>query len=637
VPLCGDQATMTCAARESQTMNDNEALYQTAMAEHRARRLQAAEPLYRQVVARDPAFARAWHLLGLLLYQQGDLPTGIQLVEHAISLEPQRAVFYSNLAVMYGSIGKLQQADAVLRRGIEATTEPLALWVALGQVLSEQNRCDEAVSCFQRVLAQKPANEAALSGLAHAHSELGLVRDAIHVYANACQISTNPAFRILAATQLPLVYDSLADVEVWRNRLIGEIDSLIAAGITCDLTEQRAMPVFSLAHQGFNDVEIQRKLAQLYRVDRSPPHQNQSHAPREKIRIGFISSYFQSHTIGKLARGLILRLSREKFHVTVFSVGHFDDTVAKDLQAAADRYVVLSRDLPLARKAILEQGIDVLIYTDIGMDPTTYSLAFSRLAPVQCTTWGHPQTTGLPTIDYFVSSSLMEVPQAQSHYSERLVLLPALTFYFHRSPLPSQLTDRAAFGLHPTARLYACPQSIYKLHPAFDAALAGILRHDPQSQIVLIQWAYPQADELLRRRFARVMPDVADRIIFIRRLQQSEFMNFLTLVDVLLDPFPYGGGHSSLEAFSVGAPVVTLPTEFLRGRITQAFCRRLGIESCIACGVADYIDIAVRLGRDQSFREQIRQQILSNQNALFEDDAAVRNWEQFLQRVAPIR
>src|SRR5439155_5052593 len=192
-----------------------------------------------------------------------------------------------------------------------------------------------------------------------------------------------------------------------------------------------------------------------------------------------------------------------------------------------------------------------------------------------------PETTGLGTIDYFVSSAEMETEEADGHYSERLVRLPSLTFYYHRSELPQQMLSREAFGLDPEARLYSCPQSIYKFHPAFDAALAGILRRDPQGKIVLIEWAYRQADEMLKLRFKRVMPDVADRIVFIRRLQQPEFMNFLTLVDVLLDPFPYGGGNSSLEAFSFGMPVVTLPTQFLRGRITQAFCRRLGIDNCI--------------------------------------------------------
>jgi predicted O-linked N-acetylglucosamine transferase (SPINDLY family) len=134
---------------------------------------------------------------------------------------------------------------------------------------------------------------------------------------------------------------------------------------------------------------------------------------------------------------------------------------------------------------------------------------------------------------------------------------------------------------------------------------------------------------MLRRRFAATMPDVADRIVFINRLQQPQFMNFLTLIDVMLDPFPYGGGNSSLEAFSFGVPVVTLPTGFLRGRITQAFCRRLGVEQCIARDVEDYVDIAVRLGTNGEFRQKITGQIMAGQGRLFEDASAIRDWERF--------
>jgi protein O-GlcNAc transferase len=328
---------------------------------------------------------------------------------------------------------------------------------------------------------------------------------------------------------------------------------------------------------------------------------------------------------------LITRLPRDDFQVTLFSIGQHDDPIGREVAASADRYVVVPRDLRLARRAVLKNAVDVLLFTNIGMDQTTYSLAFSRLAPVQCTTWGHPETTGIETIDYFISSDLMETPAADAYYSERLVRLPSLTFYYYRSQLPHDLADRAAFGLDATARLYACPQSIYKFHPDFDAALAGILRRDPQGQVVLIQWAYPRADELLRRRFARAMPDVADRIMFIPRLQQPQFMNFLTLIDVMLDPFPYGGGNSSLEAFSFGVPVVTLPTELLRGRITQAFCRRLGIEQCIAGDLPDYVEIAVRLGTDGAFREQIRRRIVAGQPQLFEDESAVRDLAQFFR------
>ncbi len=152
---------------------------------------------------------------------------------------------------------------------------------------------------------------------------------------------------------------------------------------------------------------------------------------------------------------------------------------------------------------------------------------------------------------------------------------------------------------------------------------------------MLIRWKYRFVDELLRRRFAATMSDVADRIVFIRRLNQPEFMSFLSLVDVMLDPFPYGGGNTTLEAFSLGLPVVTLPTKFLRGRITQAFCRRLGLDSCIAQNVADYIQIAARLGTDPALRQQHAHQIIAAQHRIFEDDSAVRDWEQFFRQVCP--
>jgi predicted O-linked N-acetylglucosamine transferase (SPINDLY family) len=616
-------------------MEEIEAVYQRAMEEHQAGRLDVAEPLYAQILRQQPTFARAWHLLGVLKHQRGDSLAAIEYIERAIGLEPQRAVFYSNLAVVAGAVGQRAKAVAALKRMMEVDPPKGKDWLKLAYALCDVDQCDEAVEAFRNVLAFNANNLEALNGLALAYSELGFINEAIETYRRASEVSGEAAHRILAATALPLVYESESDVLQWRQRLVTQIDGLLAAGVVQDLDKRAARPVFDLAHQGLNDVEIQRKLAKLYRAADSAELPAISRAAGDKIRVGFISKFFDSHTIGKLTRGLIRRLSRERFHVTVFSIGQPNDGVARDIATAADRYVVVPRETAAARQTILSNAVDVLVYTDIGMDTTTYSLAFSRLAPLQCVTWGHPETTGLETIDYFVSSAEMETAAADDHYSERLVRLPSLTFYYHRSELPQQMLPREAFGLDPEARLYACPQSIYKFHPAFDAALAGILRCDPQAQVVLIDWAYRQADELLKRRFARVMPDVAERIVFVRRMQQSQFMNFLTLVDVLLDPFPYGGGNSSLEAFSFGVPVVTLPTEFLRGRITQAFCRRLGIENCIARDIADYVEIAVRLGTDRSVREQVHRQIMANQSRLFEDEAAVRSWEQFLVQVAP--
>jgi predicted O-linked N-acetylglucosamine transferase (SPINDLY family) len=183
-------------------------------------------------------------------------------------------------------------------------------------------------------------------------------------------------------------------------------------------------------------------------------------------------------------------------------------------------------------------------------------------------------------------------------------------------------------------RLYGCPQSIYKFHPEFDAALAGILRRDAEGRVVILQAVYPQLDEQLRRRWQRVMPDVAERIVMVPRLEQDAFYKLLQAVDVLLDPFPYGGCTSSLEAFSFGVPVVTLPTRLLRGRFTQGFYQRLGVDSCIARDVGEYIELAVRLAQDYALRAEVSRKIIDGQGRLFEDAEAVRDWERFLKSVA---
>lgn len=70
-----------------------------------------------------------------------------------------------------------------------------------------------------------------------------------------------------------------------------------------------------------------------------------------------------------------------------------------------DRFVQGPLPVRCWRKEIAKDASHVLIYPDIGMDPGAGQLGAHRLAPVQCVTFGHPKTTGYPTIDYFLSSA----------------------------------------------------------------------------------------------------------------------------------------------------------------------------------------------------------------------------------------
>jgi protein O-GlcNAc transferase len=268
------------------------------------------------------------------------------------------------------------------------------------------------------------------------------------------------------------------------------------------------------------------------------------------------------------------------------------------------------------------------------MDALPCYLAHARLAPVQCVTWGHPLTTGLPTIDFFISSKDLEPIGAEAHYSEQLVKLAHLANYYYRPEPVISKKRRADFGLAEGDHLYLCPQSLFKLHPDDDAVFRQIVEQDPSARIVLIEGQQPTWSGILRERLSSSMGQASDRVQFVARQAQSEFQRLLELADVMLDPLHFGGGNTSFEAFSVGTPIVTLPGGFLRSRITYALYRWMGLDDCVAKSTADYVAKAVRLASDPRWRERVRASILAENHKLYENLAGVRELESFLSQAA---
>ena len=227
--------------------------------------------------------------------------------------------------------------------------------------------------------------------------------------------------------------------------------------------------------------------------------------------------------------------------------------------------------LETAREQIAECELDILFYTDIGMDPLTYFLAFSRLAPVQCVTWGHPDTTGIPNLDYFISCEDFEPEGSETEYSECLVRMKNMPNYFYR-PAAVELTGtreiRRRVGLPADSRLYVAPQSLIKFHPDFDAVLGEILRRDNKGLLILFDDANKHWSTLLMERFLRSIPDVTDRIIFLPRLPFNDFLSLMRSADAVLDTPYFCGGTTSLELFSVGCPIVTWPSSRMASRFT---------------------------------------------------------------------
>jgi predicted O-linked N-acetylglucosamine transferase (SPINDLY family) len=229
-----------------------------------------------------------------------------------------------------------------------------------------------------------------------------------------------------------------------------------------------------------------------------------------------------------------------------------------------------------------------------------------------------------------VSSQLLETDAADGHYTERLVRLPNLGTYYYRPQLAGPARARALFGLDDRRHVYLCPQTLFKFHPEFDAVVAGILRADPNGDLVLLEGRVPNWTACLKRRFARTLGAEASRVRFLPAQPHADFLHLLALADVVLDPLHFGGGNSSYEALAVGTPVVTLPSPYLRGRITLALYRKMGVSGCVVQSPEHYVTLATRLAGDRASRDSVRDQIRSTSHVLFEDPQEVRDLEAFL-------
>jgi predicted O-linked N-acetylglucosamine transferase (SPINDLY family) len=306
--------------------------------------------------------------------------------------------------------------------------------------------------------------------------------------------------------------------------------------------------------------------------------------------------------------------------------------MSRAIDRAADEVVVLPDHLERARRKIADHPVDILFYPDVGMDPLTYFLAFSRLASLQCVTWGHPVTTGIPSIDYYLSFENSEPPDANDHYSEQLVLLKRFVMYCFRPQLPKAPRFRSDFDLPEGCNLYVCPQMLFKFHPDFDRILRDILRQDPNGLIVLSEGVCRNWTELLSKRFAQVFPQDIDRVKFLPYLPFNDFLSLLQMADVMLDTIHFNGGFTSLLAFACDLPIITLPGRFMRGRLTLAMYKQMGIMDCVAEDAESYVKIALRLTNERKWREEIVKKISTRCDVLFEDMEAVRELERFFER-----
>ncbi len=546
----------------------------------------------------------------------GDLDRAAEYLEQAVAATFREAT--AKGAVSSNAILSLQARRA-------------ALLVDLGNLRQDQGRQEAAAVCYQRANEADPTCVAALQNLGYLLFNEGQTEKAATIYDRLLAFDSSPINQLLASSVLPIIYDSRGDVDFWRARQHRFLKAMVDSKSTVDATKSLVPTCFLAAYQGLNDRDIMQLRGKVIQGHDFVSTKIRHARTDSRKRIGFLSAYFRDHTIGRLNLPRLRHVDRDQFHVTVILAAQQVDPISKEYQAAADDFVLLPRALPQAIQRLKELDLDVLIHADVGMDSLCSTLAFSRFAPVQAVTWGHPDTTGSSTIDYFLSSRDLEIKDADDHYTERLIRMPSLATLYDRPVRAAKIKTRRDFALPDDRNIYLCPQTLFKFHPDFDETLADILAADPKALLVLLDGRVGEWTHRLSKRMRRTIADFDKRSIFLKAMSRENFLDLLSAADVVLDPFHFGGGNSTLESVAVGAPTVTYPGDYLRSRITQAIYRQIGMDELIAKSPAEYAKLAVAIATNPPYRQSLSQQLIDRSASLFDNPAAMKDWNDILE------
>jgi protein O-GlcNAc transferase len=534
----------------------------------------------------------------------------------SLNREKPNPADYLELARLQTRLRNLEGAVAVLQDGL-ATCEPSEeLYGEAVFVLQEANRTEEAI------------------GLATRAKEL--LPDAGHL-------------KLWEELMLPVLYDTESEIDQYRVRFSTGLNRVIE-GLRLDTVEHRQFALraisqhlnFYLGYQGHDDRELQEQYGQFVHriVSANYPEwakrlEMPPLSPGGKIRIGYISAHFRDHSVAKLFAGWITEHDPNKFEVFIYHNGSRDDAVTERVRRASDHFRHIPREFEELCQAVLSDRLHVAVFLDVRHRRMAM-ISGLRLAPVQCVAWAYPITSGSPNLDYYLSNELMEPENGHEHYSERLIRLPGIGVHYPKPVAPPLEMKRSDFGLDGDSVVFLCCQSTFKYLPQHDDLFPRIAKRVPKSQFVFLALNDVIGKVLLKRlqrAFAADGLDALEYCVILHQLETSDYWNLNLLSDVFLDSLEWSGGVTTLEAIACGVPIVTLPGKFMRGRHSYGILRQLGVTETIANDKQEYVDLAVRLGRDTDWRGHVVAKMRANSAKLYSDTECVLALEEFFRSI----
>ena len=608
--------------------------------------------MLRELLAADAGLHEAQYVLGHVLRDSGRLDEAVASYRRAIALKADFADAYIAWGNVLNDHGKPDEAAALYLEAIKHDPDMPDAYANLGNSLQYMGQLDRAIICYQQALTLDAGHTMAHLNLGNAYGAMNRPDEASACFRKALALDGDfvEARWALAMSQIPAV--CMTDEEPALRRAafakeLGELRAWFGArGAANGARAVGSQQPFFLAYQEENNRDLLGQYGELCAHLMHDWASRQGVAPLTrrqgsgKVRVGVVSEYFWNHSVwSAIVKGWFEQIDTSRFELHAFHLGSRQDEETLFAKQYAASFEEGSRGLRPWAQAILDRRPDVLIYPNIGNDPTALKLASLRLSPVQVTSWGHPETTGLPTLDYFLSSQAMEPVGAQQHYTEKLECLPHLGTYYRPGKTIAVDPQLDKLGLDEGLPILLCPGTPFKYAPRYDRIIVEICRRLGRCQILFFEHESRRyLTDKLKQRLEAAQAGAGMRfnehIIFVPWLDRARYYGLMQRADVLLDSVGFSGFNVAIQAIECCLPIVAWEGRFLRGRLASGILKRMDMPHLVARSEHEYVTIAARLARDKEYRDVVRTQILERRALLFEDAAPVRAMEDFLAGAA---
>jgi protein O-GlcNAc transferase len=584
--------------------------YNLAMSLKDEDNLDAALTLYRQALGLNPDYAEAHNNVGLLLRAKGERKHAIDAFGEAIRSNPQHIHAYLNLASLLLEIGDYTGSEQVSRKAVEIDARNPSALQSLGAALAAVRNFDEAEHVLRTALEID-------TELSDAHLTLGILLEAQNQVAEASM-----EYRAVAAnsTSYRFAQNNLAVNLMYQGQLTSALDiytrtldaypsyvechsnMLLCSNYVADLTPSA---IYAL-HRGWAQQHT-------YSLAGTAPETDLS--PSRPLHIGYVSPDLCSHSVAYFIEPLITGRDRERYKVTCYADVFHEDKFTRRIRDSSDQWRDLrGLDDEKAAALIREDSIDILVDLAGHTARNRMQIFARRVAPIQVTYLGYPNTTGLEEMDYRLTDEIADPPgKADELHSEELVRLDGgFLCYAPPSDAPPVSDTPALADGHVT---FGSFNNTSKVNESVVAVWAQILNSLPGSRLLLK--SAQLADAATRRRLQRWFTEQGineDRIELMGKLPNlNEHLGAYSRIDVGLDPFPYNGTTTTCEALWMGVPVVTLAGNVHRARVGASILHYAGLDELITPSIDAYIEKALGLARDPqgltTLRRGLRQRV----------------------------